>query len=242
MLGLSLGVVVTLAAALALGAAVQGTIGLGLGLVAAPVTALVAPHAVPELLLWLALAMAGGTLLHEREGVDWDGLWWALPARIVGTVLGVLAVAALSPREIGIAVALMVLATVALTARTVALPVNRATLPVAGLVSGVSGTATSIGGPPLALLYQHHPPRVVRPTLAVYFVVGAAMSLVGLGLGGQLHLRWLGLALLLSPALLVGFGVAVPLRSRLPVAVVRPAILAVCAASALVLLVRSLVG
>jgi uncharacterized protein len=241
-LGLSLGVVATLAAALAVGAAVQGTIGLGLGLVAAPVTALVAPHAVPEMLLWLAMAMAAGTLAHERHGVDWAGLVWALPARVVGTALGVLTVAALSPREIGIAVAVMVLVTVALTARTVELPINRVTLPTAGLVSGVSGTATSIGGPPLALLYQHRPPRVVRPTLAVYFVIGAAMSLVGLALGGELHARFFWLSLALSPALLVGFGVAVPLRTRLPVPVVRRAILVVCAASALVLLVRSLLA
>ena len=28
----------------------------------------------------------------------------------------------------------------------------------AGVASGSFGTATSIGGPPLAVLYQHHPP------------------------------------------------------------------------------------
>lgn len=242
MLGLSAGVVVTLALALAVGAVVQGTVGLGLGLVAAPVAALVAPPAVPELLLWLALVMAGATLLQERHGVHWEGLAWALPARVLGTALGVVVVAALTPREIGIAVAVMVLVAVALTARTVVVPVNRVSLPVAGFVSGVSGTATSIGGPPLALLYQHRPPAVVRPTLAVYFVAGAALSLVGLGIGGELHLHYLWLAVALSPALLVGFAAAVPLRARLPVEVVRPAILAVCAASALVLLVRSLLG
>ena len=27
----------------------------------------------------------------------------------------------------------------------------------AGLVSGLTGTSAGIGGPPLALLYQHHP-------------------------------------------------------------------------------------
>ncbi len=242
MLGVSAGAVVVLAVALVAGAAVQGTIGLGLGLVAAPVAALVMPEAVPELLLWLAAAMAAATLAHEHRGVDWRGLVWAVPARVLGTVVGVMVVATLSAREIGIAVALMVLVAVALTARTVMLPVNRATLPVAGFVSGVTGTATSIGGPPLALLYQHRPPTVVRPTLAAYFVIGACLSLVGLGVGGQLEARYLWLSLALSPSLLVGFAVAVPLRERLPVAAVRRAILAVCALSAAALLVRSLVG
>jgi uncharacterized membrane protein YfcA len=239
-LGLSGGVVAALVVALVVGAAVQGTIGLGLGLVAAPVAALVAPEAVPELLLWLALVMAATTLVHEHRGVDWDGLLWAVPARVLGTALGVAVVAALTPNEIGIAVALMVLVAVALTARTVEVPITRVTLPVAGFVSGVSGTATSIGGPPLALLYQHRHPSVVRPTLAAYFVIGAGMSLAGLGLAGELHTRFVWLSLWLSPCLIAGFLLAVPLRSRLPVAVVRRAILGVCAASALVLLLRSI--
>jgi uncharacterized membrane protein YfcA len=235
-------VLALLAAVLVLGAAVQGTIGLGLGLIAAPVAGLVAPELVPEVLLWLALVMASTTLLCEHHGVDWAGLTWAVPARLAGTALGVLVVAALTEREIGIAVALMVLAAVAVTARAIEVPVNRVTLPVAGFVSGVTGTATSIGGPPLAVLYQHRPPAVVRPTLAAYFVVGAAMSLVGLGLGGQLHARLFWLSVLLSPALVAGFLLAVPLRHRVPADLVRGAILSVCAASSVLLLVRSLAG
>ena len=97
-------------------------------------------------------------------------------------------------------------------------------------------------GPPLAILYQHHPPRVLRPTLAAYFVAGAARSLLGLGLVGELRLDVLLLALLLCPLLLVGITLSVPVRRRMPGEAVRTAVLVVCAASALALLVRSLVG
>ena len=62
------------------------------------------------------------------------------------------------------------------------LPINRGTLLPAGLLSGFAGTATSIGGPPLALLYQHSDRPGVRTTLAVYFTTGAAISLTGLGM------------------------------------------------------------
>ena len=234
--------VVLLAVTLVVGATVQGTVGLGLGVVAAPVAGLVAPELVPELLLWLALMMAATTLVSEHHGVDWDGLAWAVPARVVGTAVGVVVVSALTAQQIGIAVSLVVLLSVILTVHTVELPINRVTLPSAGFVSGVIGTATSIGGPPLAVLYQHRPPRTVRPTLAAYFVIGAALSLTGLGLAGELdpHIFWL--ALTLSPTLLLGFWLAVPVRGRLPAAAVRSGILAVCTASALALLVRSLVG
>jgi hypothetical protein len=53
-------VVAVLAATLVVGATVQGLVGLGLGLVAAPVTMLLEPSLMPDLLLWLALAPPGG--------------------------------------------------------------------------------------------------------------------------------------------------------------------------------------
>jgi uncharacterized membrane protein YfcA len=241
-LGVDTGVVAILAAAVLVGAVVQGTVGLGLGLVAAPVAALVAPSLMPELMLWLAFAMASQTMVTEHRGTDWHGLGWALPPRVVGTAVGVWVVAIASDRLIGLAVGGMVLLSVLLTVRTVTLPVNRVTLPAAGFVSGITGTATSIGGPPLAILYQHHSPRVLRPTLAAYFVAGAALSLLGLGFVGELRLDVLLLALLLCPLLLVGLTLSVPVRRRLPGTTVRTAVLVVCAASALALLVRSLVG
>jgi len=229
-----------LAATLVVGAAIQGTVGLGLGLVAAPVTGLLAPELVPELLLWLALVMASTTLVTEHRGVDWVGIAWALPFRLVGTVVGVGVVAVMTSRQIGLSVALMVLLSVLITARTVRLPINRLTLPVAGFVSGVTGTATSIGGPPLAVLYQHRPAETIRPTLAAYFVAGAGMSLAGLGLAGELHQHTALLALVLSPTLVLGFLLAIPLRNRLPAARVRGGILVVCAVSAVALLLRSM--
>ena len=238
-LGVEAWAVAIIALAVLVGAVVQGTVGLGLGLVAAPVASLVTPSLVPELLLWLAMLMAAQTMVGEHRGTDWRGLGWALPPRVLGTVLGVWVVAVAPDRVIGIAVGVMVLVSVLLTVRTVTLPVNRVTLPIAGFVSGVTGTATSIGGPPLAILYQHHRPAVLRPTLAAYFVVGAALSLVGLGVAGELRANVALLALLLAPLLVLGHRASVPVRRRLPAAAVRAGVLVVCAASALVLLVLS---
>jgi uncharacterized protein len=241
-LGVEAWVLVVLATSLLVGAVVQGTVGLGLGLVAAPVASLVAPQLVPELMLWLALMMALQTVATEHRGTDWGGLAWALPTRVLGTGVGVWVVATAPDRFIGLAVAVMVLVSVALTAWTVTLPVNRVSLPVAGFVSGVTGTATSIGGPPLAILYQHSRPGVIRPTLAAYFAIGAAFSLVGLGVAGELRADVALLSLLLAPLLVVGFLASVPVRRLVPPARIRGLVLGVCAASSLVLLVVSLVG
>jgi uncharacterized protein len=233
-------VVAVLAATLVVGAAVQGLVGLGLGLVAAPVTMLLAPSLMPDLMLWLAMLLPVATLAREHQEIDWRGLGWALSARAPGTAVGVGLVAVFSTRSLGIAVGLMVLVSVALTAHAVVVPVNRGTLLAAGFASGITGTATSIGGPPLAILLQHRSPRQIRTTLAVYFLLGAAFSLVGLLLAGRLEPETLLLALILSPCLVVGLTLGRLLHSVLPRDQVRYAVLGVCAASAVVLLARSL--
>ena len=227
--------------AVLVGAVVQNLVGLGLGLVAAPVITLVAPELMPDVLLWLATALPLVTLLRDHDDIDWRGLGWTVPTRLVGTVVAVAAVAAISPAALGVLIGLVVLAAVVLTWRAVTVPLNRGTLLGAGLLGGFAGTASSVGGPPLAILYQHSPPQRMRTTLAVYFTTGSAISLLGLGLGGQLSLSHFWVSLAVLPMLFVGTLAGSRLRRRIPLARVRPAVLAVCAASALVLLVRSVV-
>ncbi len=229
-----------MALALFAGATVQSLVGLGLGLVAAPVITIVQPGLMPEVMLWLACTYPLVTLAAEREDIHWAGLGWSLPTRVVGTAVGVAAVAMFSTRILGLLVAVMVLGAVLVTWLAVRPPITRGSLMTAGLVSGFSGTATSIGGPPMAILYQNRPPRQIRTTLAVYFMVGAALSLAGLALAGQLDLRRALLAACLAPVLPFGAALGHALRRRLPERRVRGAVLLVCAASALVLLVRSL--
>lgn len=231
-----------LAVALFLGATVQGVVGLGVGLVLAPIAGLVDPSMLPGVPLWMALVMPILTLSGDWRDIDWRGLAWAAPARAPGTAVGVAAVALASERVIGIAVGAMVLIAIGLSLRTFEFRVNRTSLVSAGLLSGITGTATSIGGPPIALLYQHRDPQQVRATLGLYFLLGAVFSLVGLGVTGNLHERDARLALALLPLLLLGFASALLVRKYVPAKQVRTAMLVVCAASAAALIVRSLAG
>src|SRR5680860_1229849 len=209
-LGVDGGVVALVAVALVVGATVQGLVGLGLGLVSAPVVTLLDPSLMPELMLVLAAVLPCFTLIRSHDDIDWQGLAWVLSARVPGTAVGV--------------------------------PVRPTTLAVAGLVSGAAGTATSIGGPPVALLYQHRSPGQIRSTLAVLFTVGAVMSLIGIWLGGHFEVRLLLLALALTPSLALGAWAGDRLRGVFPDDRIRYAVLAVCAASAVALLLRSLLG
>lgn len=203
-------------------------------------TVLVAPQLMPDMLLWLVLTLPLMTLVRDHDGVDWRGLAWVVPGRLPGIALGVVAVAAFSDDALGVAVGVMVLLATALTWRSVRIPVTRPTLLGAGLVSGFTGTTTSVGGPPVAILYQHRPPAQIRSTLAVYFVLGGVLSLTGLGLGGQLSATSALVAVTLLPALAVGTVLGRVLRDRLAPERVRPLVLVACAASATTVLVVSL--
>ena len=241
-LGIPLWALAVIALALLIGTMVQGLVGLGLGLVGAPVATLVAPELMPGLLLCTAAVLPLMQLANNREQIDWRGLAWSLPARVPGTGLGVWLVTVFTDRALSVAVGVMVLAAVLLTWRTVSVPITPASLVGAGVISGVTSTATSIGGPPIAILYQRRPPVQVRSTLAVYFSLGAMFSLAGLGLTGQLLAREIWLAALCVPFLLAGLWLSARVGRRVEPTRIRHIMLVVCAASALALLVRSLAG
>jgi uncharacterized protein len=228
--------------AVLLGSAVQGSIGLGLGLVAAPVVSLLDPTLIPGAVLIPTALLPALTLGLEWRHIDLRGVSWALAGRLFGTVGGVWVVAVLAPRTLGGAVGVMVLVAVALTVSTFRVRPTPATLSTAGFISGVTGTATSIGGPPVALVYQHDPGPRVRSTLSAYFVVGVAVSLSALAIGGQLDGRTALFGLSLLPFVVVGFLVAYPLRRLVDGRRLRAALLVVVTISGIVLVVQALLG
>ena len=239
--GLEPGAFALVALALLLGSLVQSVVGLGIGLIAAPVITLLEPQLMPGVLISLAFVLPCITLLHDHHDIDWHGLNWSLPSRVLGTAVGVWVVSHFTESQLGFFIGTIVLLAVIVTWRAVTVPINRTSLSVAGFIGGGTRAAPSIGGPPFALLYQHRPPTQIRTTMAVYFLVGAAISIVGLTISGDLERHQVAVAALLLPAVGVGALLGIPLRRVLPAHVVRPAVLAVSALSALVLVVRSLV-
>ncbi|PZF84495.1 sulfite exporter TauE/SafE family protein [Jiangella anatolica] len=235
-------VLLVLAVAVFLGAAVQGAIGLGLGLLAAPVATLLAPELMPGTMLWLSMLLPVFSLAREWAHVDWWGLRWAFLGRVPATVLGAWIVSVSSPRLLSVLVGLVILIAVVLTVRTVRLPMRAGVLVGAGAVSGISGTATSIGGPPLALVYQGELGPRVRATLAMYFLIGAGFSLLALAVVGELTMEQTTAALWLAPVLVVGFAAASGLRRFVDGGRLRYAVMVVCALSAVTLIVRALAG
>ena len=81
---------------------------------------------------------------------------------------------------------------------------NRGVHVAVGVVTGITETATGIGGPPLALAYQHRPAPTVRATIALCFLMGELVSIVLLAVAGHPILSQIGEAVRFAPALLLG--------------------------------------
>ncbi len=100
-------------------------------------------------------------------------------------------------------------------------------------------TITSVGAPPLALIYQDRPPGEARPTLSAFFALGCLLALAGLAVSGHAGLRDVALAALMLPPMLAGIAIARRLRGRFDRRY-RPALLAMAGMAAVLLVLRGI--
>ncbi|KOF52606.1 MULTISPECIES: sulfite exporter TauE/SafE family protein [unclassified Achromobacter] len=225
------------------GAAIaQGVGGIGFAMFAAPVAALFFPQLAPGPLLTLGGFISLLTALRERAAIHWPSVSYALAGRAVGTLLAIYAMTRFPPQALGALFAVLVLAAVALSAAGLRFEASPARVSGAGVASGLMGTMTSVGAPPIAIVLQHAAPPRLRATLGMVLFLGSIFSLSMLALANRYTAHHAGLALSLAPFLLAGFAVSNRLRHRLPPHAVRAILLAVCALSAIGVLVKAFWG
>ena len=187
---------------------VQGATGVGFALIVAPVIGILRPELLPVCVLVLMLPLNLYVVWRERAAVDRIGASWITGGRILGTAGGLWVLAALSASHLALFVGLSTVAAALVTLMMPTFLPGRPAFVAAGLVTGITETATGIGGPPLALVYQHQAPPTVRSTIALCFLVGELVSLVTLMATGRVDSSQLSAATSLLPALLIGAGLS----------------------------------
>ncbi len=224
----------------AIGSLLQGALGFGLAIFAAPLLFLIEPAFIPAPVLCVAMVISAIIVWRNRAGLAIGELGSAVIGRMPGMVAAFWLLAT-APQEVlsvllGTAVLLGVVAS--LLPGDIAPTRNR--LLAAGFMSGFMGTATSVGGPPMALLYQHARGPHIRANLSGYFLVGSTVSLAGMTLLG--HFAWpeLLMALAVMPGALVGVFLAGYLHRWVDAGRIRPILLVLCALSALAVMVDGL--
>ena len=191
--------------AIACGTMVQTTVGFGLSMVALPLLLSLDKRLAPGPLLISGIFLLVALTSMDRADVQREPLLIALAAAVPGTVVGVAALALLSPLSMTVITALVLVFTTVIAARRVPLHGGAFNIFIAGLISGFCGTTTSINGPPMvAVMAGSYPITQVRATVVSFLLFSSLISLVGLALGHQLTMESLYLALAITPGLFIG--------------------------------------
>jgi uncharacterized membrane protein YfcA len=226
-----------------LGALVQGSIGFGLNLIVVPALAAYRPESLPAASIILAIPMMLGSAVREYHHIDRSALVWVTLGRLPGIALGVWIVRSVDDAMLTRLSAGMVILAVVISIARVRLRITPVSQLSVGWVAGVMGATSSIGGPPLALLYQYESGPVMRSTLGAAFLVGSTLTLLALVAAGEVDALDWQVGAMLVPAALLGFLVSRRLHGWMDRGWLRPSVLVVCAMAGCAVLVRSvLVG
>ncbi|MDQ6680987.1 MAG: sulfite exporter TauE/SafE family protein [Pseudomonadota bacterium] len=229
-----------ISAAVFVGGFVQGATGVGFALIAAPVIGLLVPALLPACVLVLMLPLNVYVIWRERAALDKPGASWITLGRVAGTGGGLWVLVALSASQLGIFVGLATIAAVLATLLAPAFTPGRPALIASGVITGITETATGIGGPPLALVYQHQPVAVMRSTVALCFLVGELVSLATLVAVGRVGAPQLTAAAQLLPALGIGAVLSHAVHHKVNARFLRAFVLVFALVSGAVLIVRAL--
>ena len=134
----------------------------------------------------------------------------------------------LAPEELALVIGGTVVFASAMSIAAPRIPINRLSQAGAGLFGGLMGTASSIGGPPMALLYQREAGPVIRSTLGATFLVGTGLSLVTLIAAGEVRSEHWTFGVAMIPSVLLGLFASRYLHGFLDRGWIRPCVLALC--------------
>jgi uncharacterized membrane protein YfcA len=239
MFGLSVGMALVCVAVVYVGATVQASIGIGLGMIASPILALADPDFIPATIMMAVLPLTFAIAWADRDHIERRDVGIALVGRVPGTIAGALVVAAIADEVLAALVAgSVLLAVVASITGNVFRPTDPA-LAAAGMASGFAGTTTGVGGPPMALTYQNSDPATMRASISAFFSIGSVLSIGALAIAGEIGVRQWQLTALILPGVVLGVVTARLIKDRLRADVVRPAVLVICTATAAVLLIET---
>jgi uncharacterized membrane protein YfcA len=221
------------------GVLTQRATGGAFGMMVAPLVALFAPAFMPAGVLLVSVVV---TLLCTRLPLG-TIKWRELTPMVIGRGAGAVVAAGLvmlapDPGAVAVLVALSVLAGVALSLSGMRAAVTTPNLVAAGLLSGVTGTLTSVGAPPILMLYQHHAASEARPTLNAFFLLGVVLSLIVLAFGGRISAQDWSFSLAMMPATALGFALAPLLLRWLDGRSLRPVILSLASLASVLILLR----
>ena len=223
-------------------AAIQGTVGVGFAMVSVPILSLLSPELAPAPQILMVIPLTVSMAVRERHAIDLTGVGWIMGGRIPGAFVGVFLLGIATARFLDAFIGVVVLGAVVVIGTGYKVRRTRTSKLAAGIASGTTGVVSSIGGPPVALIYTREEADTIRSTLAVVFTFGTLTSITFRWFSGNLSMMDVKVALILLPAVIFGIWLSARYNERIPKQVVRVGILVVCGVSATALLIRAAFG
>lgn len=221
-------------------AIIQMSVGMGFGMLASPLIALVKPEIVPGCIVLIGLTVAFSGAWRERRNISINELKMGIGGRIVGSLCALLLLLQIDDLDMFLFVfGLIMLIAVAMTASGLRIPFNNRNLFGLSIVSGLMGSITAVGAPPMAIIYHNRPPHVIRPTLNAFFASGCILALISLTISGWFGLKDIIATLFLFPSMLLGIYLS-KYFINLPAAFTSRALLALSAAASALLVFKSM--
>ncbi len=219
----------------------QVSIGMGFGMLASPLIALVKPELVPGSILTMGLFVAFAGAWRERRNISINELKLGVLGRIVGSMMA-FGLLLLIPdvESFFIIFGVIMLIAIGMTVYGRKIPFSDKSLLNLSVVSGLIGTITAVGAPPMALIYHDRDPAIVRPTLNAFFFAGSVLGLVSLGFSGWISIQDFIAAIIFIPAMFVGILISEPFK-KLPSNLMSKILLGLSATASLMLILKGLV-
>lgn len=212
-----------------------------MGLIASPILILIDPRFVPGPILLSTTVLTVLLVYRERTAIDFHGIQWAMVGRLVGTVLASAILLVVSADQLVLLIGVFILSAVGMSLSGFRFDPVRPVLVVAGMLSGLLGTIASVGGPPMALVYQHAAGARIRSTMSGFFLLGTILSLGALWYVGRFGAYEIQLTLVMLPSVLTGFVLSKWTAVYVDRGYVRPAVLSVAAGAGLLVIIRQFV-
>jgi len=238
---LSPGEILTVVLTVLFGATLQGSVGFGMGLLASPILILIDPRFVPGPILLSTTVLTVLLVYRERTAIDFHGIQWAMVGRLFGTLLASAILLVVSADQLVLLIGVFILSAVGMSLSGFRFDPIRPVLVVAGMLSGLLGTVASVGGPPMALVYQHAAGARIRSTMSGFFLLGTILSLGALWYVGRFDAYEIQLTLVMLPSVLTGFVLSKWTAVYVDRGYVRPAVLSVAAGAGLLVIIRQFV-
>jgi uncharacterized membrane protein YfcA len=216
---------------IAVGAAAQAAIGMGLNLFAIPLLALIDPGYVPGPVLVHGFLLSCLASVRLRENIDVRELSLALVGLVAGTAAAALFLVWLPSEHLPRLLGFFVLAAVALSVAGYRIRPTTRTMLAASSAAGVMGIIAGAHGPPIALLYQGESPNRIRSVLLPFFAFSNPIALGALFVIGKFGWRELYVSVLLVPGLAIGYLLSSLLSQLVSGRVIRACILTITAIS-----------